>query len=117
MVHIVQVEFVFDWLILLMSLIVFIVFVRYIYGFVPGEAKRIFMLLTVFLGIYSLSLLSIEGLEIAHFLTIHKAPLTEEMEETADLIAHILQAIGLGVLFYIAVLFRQFTKRLEKVRS
>jgi|SRR3989344_525938 len=115
---IIAIEFVFDLFILILAMTVFIIFSRYLFlnSFMPGEAKKIFELLTVFVGILFLSFLSTDVLEIAHVLGVHKAPLTEELEETADLIAHILQTISLCILFYISVIFSNFAKKLKKAR-
>lgn len=116
---IIAIEFVFDVFILVLAMMVFIIFSRYLFlnSFMPGEAKKIFELLTVFVGLLFLSFLSTDILEIAHALGIHKTPLTEELEETADLIAHIFQAIGLCILFYSSVIFSNFAKKLKKARE
>lgn len=117
MVHVTEIEFVLDWLILIVPLIVFIIFILYIKSFVPGEGKKIFMLLTIFTGVFAIHSLAHEGLEIAHFLGLHKGPLTEELEEIAEVISHTFEMLALGILFYIAVLFRNFTKKIEKVKK
>lgn len=115
MAAITWVEFVLHILILLLSFIAFIIFLVYINNFVPGEAKRIFALLTIFLGVYFLSHLSADIREIAEFLS--KGQFSEELAGTTTIIEHILQAISLSFLFYIAVLFRGFAKKLEKARK
>jgi len=110
-------EIMLDWIVLILSLVVFFIFYVNLGKFVGGEAKRIFTFLTIFLGIFFLSLLVTDGLEIANFLTLHKGPITEDLEESAELIAHILQIIGLGIIFYASVIFMNFAKRLEKERN
>lgn len=117
MEYILALEFVFDVIVLILALVVFATFLLNIFKFIPGEAKRIFLLLTVFLGVYFISLAAADSLEIAHSLGLHKGQLTEELTETAELIAHILQAIGLSILFYISVIFSNFVKKLEKDRK
>ena len=117
MADILAIEFIFDWIILILSLTVFISFLWNIFKFVPGEAKRIFMLLTIFLGVYFMSLLAIDSLSILHFLGLHKGQLTVELDKTAELVAHIFQAIGAIILFYIAIIFVNFIKKLEKERK
>lgn len=110
-------EFMLDWVVLILSLVVFFIFYVNLGKFVSGEAKRIFTFLTVFLGIFFLSVLAKEGLSIAHFLTLYKGTISEEMEESANAIGHILQIIGLGIIFYASVIFMNFAKRLEKERN
>ena len=110
------IEFALDWIVVILSLVVFFVFYVNLNKFVGGEAKRIFNFLTIFLGIFFLSLLVVDGLDITHFLTLHKGPITEELKDSARVISHIFQIIGLGVLFYASVIFMNFAKRLEKER-
>lgn len=107
--------FVLHSLVLILSLIVFIIFFIYINSFAAGEAKMIFILLTIFLGVYFLAHLSADGLELAQFLS--KREFGEELIGTTEVMEHIFQAIGLGILFYISILFRSFAKKLEKIRK
>ena len=111
------IEFGFDVIILILSLVVFLVFLFNINKFVEGESKRIFTLMLAFLLVHFLSLVAVDILEIAHATGLHKEPLTEELEDTAELVEHILQLIGLGILFYMAVSFANFAKKLEKAKS
>ncbi|MBS3104668.1 hypothetical protein J4234_00255 [Candidatus Woesearchaeota archaeon] len=111
------IEFGFDVIILILSLVVFLVFLFNINKFVAGESKKIFALLLAFLLVHFLSLAAVELLEIAHATGFYKEPLTEELEDTAELVEHILQLIGLGILFYMAVSFANFAKKLEKAKS
>ena len=108
--------FALDLMTLILSLVVFFVFFVNINKFAPGEGKRIFMLLTVFLGINFFSLLFFEGFEIAEFLKIIKGGV-EGIEEPVEMVFHILQIIGLITLFYISVIFANFAKKLEKIRE
>ena len=114
---IIAIEFGFDVLILILSLVVFFVFLFNINKFVEGESKKIFTLLLAFLLVHFLSLVAVDLLEIVHATGLYKEPLTEELEDTAELVAHILQLIGLGILFYMTVLFANFAKKLEKDRK
>ena len=117
MVNAAGIEFMLDWIVLILSLVVFFIFYVNLGKFVGGEAKRIFTFLTIFLGIFFLSVLAKEGLSIAHFLNLLKVPISEEMEESTKVIAHVLQIIGLGVLFYASVIFMNFAKKLEKMKG
>lgn len=117
MAYAAEIEFALDWIILILSLAVFFIFYINLGKFAGGEAKRIFAFLTIFLGIFFLSVLAKEGMDIAHFLKLHKGPISGEMEEFAKITAHIMQIIGLGVIFYASVVFANFTKKLEKERK
>ena len=115
MVH--QIEFVLDWVVLILSLAVFIVFYMNVGKFVPGEGKKIFTLITVFLGLNFITFLVIDVWGILHFLTMQKWPASSETEESIKAIGHILQILGLGVLIYISMIFKRFAKKLEKARG
>lgn len=110
------IAFALDLITLILSLVVFFVFFMNISKFVPGEGKRIFVLLTVFLGMNFFSLLFFEGFEIAEFLEIVEGG-AEGIEEPIEIAFHILQIIGLCILFYISVIFADFAKKLEKDRK
>jgi len=116
MAHMAGIVFGLDLITLILSLVVFFVFFMNINKFAPGEGKRIFVFLTVFLGINFLSLLFFEGFEIAGFLKIIKGGV-EGIDEPIEIAFHILQIIALGILFYISVIFANFAKRLEKIRE
>lgn len=113
MVH--PIEFALDWIVLILSPTVFIIFLTYIHNFVPGEGKKIFTLLTAFLGFNFLTFLIVDGFEILQFLTVRGEG--SELESTIETIAHIFQIIGLSIFLYIAIQFRGFAKKLEKARG
>ena len=113
---IIMIENILDIVIVVLPLIIFMIFLFYLNSFVPGEAKKIFVLLAIFTGTYFLAALSIEGFEILHNLRLYQGTVTEEAEESLDLVAHTLQFIGLCILFYVAIQFRSFAKKLEDIR-
>ena len=116
MAHMAGIVFGLDLITLILSLAVFFVFFLNVKKFTPGEGKRIFVLLTVFLGINFLSLLFFEGFEVAEFLKIIKG-VSEGIEESIEIAFHILQIIGLSILFYLSVIFANFAEKLEKERE
>ncbi|MBS3103145.1 hypothetical protein J4458_06915 [Candidatus Woesearchaeota archaeon] len=109
------IEFVLDWIVLLLSPTVFIIFLLHIHNFASGEGKKMFTLLTVFLGLNFLTFLIVDGFEILQFLTVKGEG--SELEKSVEAAAHLFQVISLSVFLYIAILFRGFAKKLEKTRA
>ena len=110
MVH--QIELVMDFIVPILSLAVFVVFYMNVGKFVAGESKKIFIMLTIFLGLNFLRSLFMDYWEITQFL---QGNTSDEKRETIELIAHIIQLIGLAILIYTSMIFKRFAKKLEKV--
>ena len=111
------IDLIIDFVLLILSLMAFFIFIWHLDKFAPGEAKKIFVWITVFLGMNFLAFLTIESFEISSLLGLYKGKASENIEETVELVSHLMEIAALAVLLYAAVMFAKFSGKLEKIKK